>query len=600
VRYLKRDPLRLAGATRELAAGLAAVHAGRRDGAPTGAQGLADVARAALDAVGAVDTQVPAAAPEPGAVRREGHAGLERHADYIVACLDLARARVDAAFARLTEDERAFLADALPSLADTFAERLYLHEDEDRERWARHQRAIALLERVDRGALLAALEALLPLSEPAYLEALEEDLAVAEATGREGPWADGVTGKTLLVRATPHGAIVFAGSGPNEYRPAQDGLDPAAIVDLGGEDAYHGRSGAARPGHPVAVAIDLDGDDRYQASAPFAQGAAMFGAALLVDQAGDDAYTSSAPFAQGAALCGAALLVDAAGRDIYRAPVYAQGAALCQALGALLDGDGDDRHTVGLYGQGFAGPGAFGALVARGGDDRYEALGREPSTYGDVGYHAMSQGSAVGFRHVASGGVAALVDDGGADRYEAGNFSQGGGYYFGWGALADLGDADDVYEGSRYACGFAAHSAVGSFVDEGGDDRYRGWVGAQCGAAWDLCVTSFADDDGDDRYETGPGFSIGASAHNGVALFVDRAGEDHYVVAPGRAGPNDYHGGFSVSIFLDAGGDQDEYAGGGLEDGKATALADAGVLVDLPGDLEALSDEELEALLAPR
>ena len=39
---------------------------------------------------------------------------------------------------------------------------------------------------------------------------------------------------------------------------------------------------------------------------------------------------------------------------------------------------------------------------------------------------------------VQSGGVALLYDGGGKDRYEAGNFSQGGGYYFGIGMLSSI------------------------------------------------------------------------------------------------------------------------------------------------------------------
>lgn len=591
VRYLHRDPLRLPGATRDLARALAAAAGDAREGG-SGPQGLVDAARTCLDAVGAVDTLVPPRAPAPGA-------SLEEHTAYVVACLDLARARVERAFERLTPDERRELGEALPGLADVFASRLYLHEDEDRARWARHEAALGLLARADRGALLAALEALLPLADPAWLGGLEQDLRAAEQAGRDAP-LDGVRGRVLHWTDTPHGRVVFGGGGTNEYRADSAGVDPAVIFDLGGDDVYHTRVAGARPDRPVAVCVDLGGDDRYQATEPFAQGAALCGAALLVDRAGDDAYTTNAFFAQGAALCGAALLVDRDGDDVYRGQVYAQGAALCQGLGALLDGDGDDRCSVGLYGQGFAGPGAFGALVARGGDDRYEAVGRDACTYGDPGtFHAMSQGASCGFRQVASGGVAALVDDGGRDVYEAGNFSQGGAYYFGWGLLADLGGADDRFEGSRYSLGFAAHSALGSLLDDGGDDRYRGWVGAQAGAAWDLSVTCFLDDGGDDRYEAGPGFSLGASAHNGFALFVDRGGRDRYGVGPGRAGPNDYHGGNSLSVFVDLGGDPDDYAGGGLRDGAGAVGPDAAVLVDLLVPLDGVTDAVLDAVLPP-
>ena len=588
VRYLHRAPLRLPGATRRLGADLErAIPAGPRGGLDHPA--LMTVARELLDAPAAVGSGVAVAAVVSAAPTRPAPGSdPNAYAWYAQECLRLARARVELALAPLSAEERATLARDLPSVADRFVELVYLHQDEDVPRWERHAEAIRLAARVDRGALLAALEALLPWSEAAFLEQVRTDLRAAEARGAY--YQGGVPaarGRFLAhLGGDPVGDVLIGSSDANEYR-----LDAAAIIDLDGDDRYHERVAGARPDRPAALLIDLGGDDRYQANAPFAQGAALLGAALLVDLQGNDRYTASAPFAQGAALCGAALLIDGAGDDELRAHSYAQGAALCQGLGALVDLEGDDRCQVGIYGQGFAGPGAFGALLARGGDDRYAALGDVDCTYGDAGtFHAVSQGAAFGFRQVASAGVAVLLDVGGCDSYEAGNFSQGCGYYFGWGSLIDLSGgepSDDVYEGSRYAQAAAAHSALGSLLDDAGDDRYRGWVGAEQSAAWDLSVTAFLEDAGNDRYEPGPGFSIGAAAHNGFSLFVDLAGRDRYLVGPGQAGPNDYHGGPSVAVFLDAGGEPDEYQGGGLADGALAAGGQAGLRIDLPGPLAA-------------
>lgn len=586
VRYLRRAPLRLAGATRRLGADL------ERALLPTGldAAALSIVARELLDAPAAVSSQAQAAiaAVESAVPARPAPGSTPPvYAQYALDCLHLARSRVARALAPLSPEERAVLARELPSLADRFTEIVYLHQDEDTARWERHAEAIRLAARVDRGALLSALEALLVWSEPSFLSQVRSDLRGAEARGEyyQGG-VPAVRGRVLWhLRDDQVGDVVVGSSDQNEYR-----LDAAAIIDLDGDDRYHERVAGARPDRPAALLVDLGGDDRYQATTAFAQGAALLGAALLVDVQGFDAYTSSAPFAQGAALCGAALLLDMAGDDELRATSYAQGAALCQGLGALVDLEGDDRCRAGIYAQGFGGPGALGALLARGGDDRYAALGGADCTYGDAGtYHAVSQGAAFGFRQVASAGVGVLLDRGGCDVYEAGNFSQGCGYYFGWGTLIDLGGdgpSDDLYEGSRYAQAAAAHSALGSFLDAAGDDRYRGWVGAEQGAAWDLCATAFLDDQGNDRYEPGPGFSIGASAHNGLALFVDGGGRDRYLVGPGGAGPNDYHGGPSASVFLDVGGDPDEYVGGGCADGAVAASGQVGLRIDLPGPLE--------------
>src|SRR5207237_2236217 len=142
---------------------------------------------------------------------------------------------------------------------------------------------------------------------------------------------------------------------------------------------------------------------------------------------------------------------------------------------------------------------------------------------------------------------------------------QGCGYYFSWGALCDLGSGKDRYEGSRYAQAAAAHSALGSLWDDGGDDVYTVAVAAAQSLAWDLCVTAFMDEGGDDRYDGGAGLSQGASAHNGFSLFYDASGEDRYSLhrkPPAQAGPNDYHGGQSLSIFMDGGGQPNHYAVG--------------------------------------
>jgi hypothetical protein len=587
VRYLRRAPLRLSLATRTVALSLRRTFLAPRESEPetSGLRALLNTARAHLSAAAPTD---PEAAPQAPPRR----APPEAHGAYLLSCVELAERRVARALAALSDDEQRFLAETLPGLADKFIENIYLHTDEDTERWGRHARAIALLAKVDRGAMLSALAALIPVANPTYLVQLREDLKAAEDGGVKTT-VGGVRQSVLWFG----GSVVIGGSANNEYR--REGLK--VVVDLGGDDRYHVPVGSGSPGIPAALCIDLGGDDRYQSTVRFAQGTGFLGVGLLLDAAGADHYTSNRPFAQGAALAGAGLLVDLGGDDVYRGTAYAQGAALAQGLAALVDLSGDDVVTAGIYSQAFAGPGTFACLLARGGDDRYSALGMVACGYGDPGtYRAMSQGSSVGFRHQASGGIAVLLDQGGADHYEAGNFSQGGGYFFGWGALVDLGGGPDRYEGSRYSQGFAAHSALGSLWDDGGDDVYRGWVGAQASAAWDLSATSFLDEAGDDVYEPGPGFSLGASAHNGFALFVDAGGRDRYRVGPGRAGPNDYHGGPSLSVFVDAGGEADVYAGGGLSDGRAATRANVGIVLDLEGSLEDTDDATLDALLTPR
>ncbi|MEZ6183684.1 MAG: PDZ domain-containing protein [Planctomycetota bacterium] len=587
VRYLHREPVRLGDATRTLARTL--VVDCMEQPSPAGAV-LAQL-QLELD-VAPVTSAVPA--------RPARGADAASYARYAAACALLARQRVERALRELSATEREALADALPHLADAFAEHIYLHEDADLRRRARNLAALPLLAKVDRGAMLDALSAFAAFSEPEFLMQLRLDLLAQEERGDYYRFnVPATTGRVLADLVLPelgNQRVIVGSSDPNVYR-----LDAAIVIDLGGDDHYHQPVGGARPDRPVALCVDLDGHDRYQATVPFAQGAGFMGVGLLVDAAGDDVYTSNRTFAQGAGLAGAGMLIDLAGDDRYRAPTYAQGACLAQGAGVLIDDDGRDLVSGGLYVQGFAGPGAFGLLLARGGDDRYEATGSEPCGYGDAGtFRGMSQGAAIGFRNLASGGIALLVDHYGRDVYEAGNFSQGGGYYYGWGSLVDLGETRDLYEGSRYAQGFAAHSALGSLWDDGGDDAYQSFVGASQGAAWDLSVTAFMDDWGNDRYLGGPAFSYGAAAHNGFALFLDGAGEDTYVAAPGRVGPNDYHGGQSVAVVLDLGGELDRYPeGSGLGDDRGQVREGQSVVVDFPATDPREAQQQLETLLGP-
>ncbi|WP_432471404.1 PDZ domain-containing protein [Amphritea sp. HPY] len=584
IRYLHRAPLKLTNSTRGLGRDLRSVQADSLQG--PNLEVLLGIVRRHLDMPEAVSKVSANLTARPGS-----GASAADHGSYLLALVRLAEQHVAQAFSYLSVTERKRLADSLPTLADQFAEIIYLHNDVDRQRWGQHAEVIRILPKVDRSELLAGLEVLLLAVMPDYLAQIERDLKTAEAGGERASEAAGTSG-TILWRSAED--IVIGGSGENEYR-----FDFKVVVDIGGDDRYRTSVGAGRPDRPVALVIDLAGDDRYQSDKPFSQGTGFMGVGVLYDQAGDDRYTSNQSFAQGSALAGAGLLIDRAGDDVYRGIRYAQASALCHGLGAVLDGDGNDIFSAGGFAQGFAGPGAFGGLISRGGDDYYEALGLYRSSYPNgVGiYRGMSQGAGIGFRHLSSGGIGVLLDDGGKDFYEAGNFSQGGGYYFGWGLLIDLGVDPDRYEGSRYAQGFASHSALGSFLDEGGNDIYKSWVGAGNSAAWDLSATVFLDDGGNDHYAAGSGFSLGASAHNGFALFVDHDGEDLYQITPGRAGPNSYHGGSSLSIFVDAGGQSDRYEGGGLSDEQGRIKGETGVLLDLPETIKNADDVILKRLL---
>ena len=194
-----------------------------------------------------------------------------------------------------------------------------------------------------------------------------------------------------------------------------------------------------------------------------------------------------------------------------------------------------------------------------------------------------------------------LIDAGGHDRYRAGNFSQGGGYYFGLGLLRNSGDGDDHYIGSRYGQGFSAHSAAGILIDDGGNDRYSGLVGALQSAAWDLGLASLVDKAGDDVYDSGGlFFSQGAAAHNGFSLFIDMAGLDVYHFdEEGTISRNDYHGGNSLSVRIDDGGADDLYNGDRTGNNRISVGNEYGITVDLDRPVtETLEQETFRKLYA--
>ena len=483
----------------------------------------------------------------------------EAHARHIEAALQPAVARCRQAFTALSDEERTFLTEHIDLVAESLLDDVMIQRDPDKQRLADVLRVVELSARVDRAELITAARHVTEIFNPVYLDRLRHDLA---------GHGEGV----FLTHHADFGDIVFAGAGSTWHADSA-----TVIIDLGGDDFY-----TCATAEPLSVIVDLGGDDEYAATFSTAQGAARMGVALLYDEAGNDRYRGRR-WTQGAGLLGVGVLHDHAGDDSYRGGDFGQAAAF-SGVGLLIDDAGDDRYDIERFGQSLALPGGFAALVDRGGDDHYYCKGRDLGAYGTPGVFAgWGQGCGVGLRGVASGGVALLLDAAGGDTYEAGNFSQGGGYYFGWGALVDRG-GDDRYLGSRYAQAFAAHQALGFLEDYAGDDIYRvsREVGQSC--SWDQTVTALIDDSGDDVYSCG-GFALGASAHNGVALFVDAAGRDVYERNAGRARatPNDYHGGTCLSLVIDLGGDADTYSGDADANNKVRKADQHGFFADVRG-----------------
>ena len=117
-------------------------------------------------------------------------------------------------------------------------------------------------------------------------------------------------------------------------------------------------------------------------------------------------------------------------------------------------------------------------------------------------------------------------------------------------------------------------------IDDGGNDSYRSLARVSQSAAWDISLATLWDKDGNDHYVGSNAFS----SHNGFSLFIDENGVDSYNYITGGE-INDYHGGSSFGIFIDAGGQKDNYPSG-YENNQTTLKREYGIFLDLPTDVE--------------
>ncbi len=495
----------------------------------------ADLPRLLAHAAACLDHPLPTADPP----RLRTGLSPEGHARQMETLLTEVAGIWEKSFAALSPDERKLLEESVSDLSDSFRDVVMVLSDPDRKRLSRVLAFVEAAAKVDTAKLADAAVRLSALLNAEYLAGLGRDLA-----GR----GEGI----FLQHPTAWGPIVFAGEGETWFdSPA------VVIVDLGGDDFY-----TQRVQRPLSVLIDLSGDDTHQATFDFSQGGALLGVALIYDAAGDDTYIARR-WAQGAAVLGVGLLWDHAGDDAYRGQDYTQSAAF-GGIGLLIDDAGQDRYEAPRYAQALAMPGGFAALIERGGDDHYFCGGRDPTNYQTQGvYDAMGQGFGIGFRGLASGGIALLLDEAGDDVYLGSNFAQGGGYYFGMGCLVDRA-GHDRYLGARYAQACAAHQAIGFLEDHAGNDTYRCRQGVGQSCSWDETVTALLDRDGDDAY-LGPGdFARCASHNHGLAIMIDYHGSDRYDgfgAAPRASGEPPVT---SFSLLLDFGGGTDRYAANGL------------------------------------
>jgi hypothetical protein len=578
VRYVHRDPFKLEVVSSELVDPLAA----RTGPKAADCRFFIEHGRGALLGFGSRGEAPAISEPEPTYQDQD----LTAHLDYVEVVLQAAAKENVRAFAALSDEDRKTIREHRSDLLDVFIESHMLSYDNNQGRQRGYLPILDLARKVNFEAMVAQARLLALLVHP--------DFTLSLRTAAEEAKAD-LESATVVQRDTKFGPVIVAGRGRNRHSNA-----PAAVIyDLGGNDIYaHNQGGSVMGQIPSSIIVDYEGDDAYETHQPFTQACGDLGVGMIVDLKGDDSYVGTR-FTQGAAFLGVGVLIDEAGDDIYRGQEFHQGVGHW-GIGLLIDGAGDDRYEADMTSQGVGLPMGFGLVADFGsGEDQYYCKGRKPSGYGTAGVFAgWGQGLGVGYRPYASGGVGVIFDAGGRDRIEGGNFTQGGGYFYGLGLVYNDGQESDQYIGSRWAQGWSAHQAAGVMIDAGGDDHYTTRFNVVQGCAWDEAVSLFIDEAGNDVYEGG-GFSQGASANNGWSIFLERGGRDIYRdTDQAKNGGNVYHGGSSLSFFVDIGGDEDIYPS--RPNNQIQAGGKYSIFIDLPAAIEAArSEQALEDLLKP-
>lgn len=468
---------------------------------------------------------------------------LNAHLDYIENILKQCAEFNQQALAKISKDEMDFVLANRDSILESFTAHHMLSYERDVAKIRSAVKVMETLRKIDFDALYKQAALAMNINSDEFLASLQRAVGANRTKG------------IVAAKNTPYGKIVIAGDGENRHTE-----DCAVLIDLGGNDLYLNNQGASVPGKiPTSVFIDLGGNDSYESTDRRSQGSGDCGVGLLIDKSGDDQYIGLKSV-QGNAFGGIGMLLDASGNDTYRAMYFAQGAAFF-GIAMLIDNNGDDRYEGHQTSQGVGGVYGIGLLSDMNGNDNYYCKGSQQTSYDTRGhFEGWGQGSGIGLRPFASGGIGLLLDWNGHDRMEGGTFTQGGGYYYGLGMLYNGGMGDDLYIGTRYAQGYSAHQAMGIFVEEGGNDTYRTTHCVAQGLSWDETIVLFLDKAGNDDYDGQASFSQCATANNGLCIFRDLSGNDRYV--PGNVGEssyNEYHGGTSLSVFIDEGSGEDTY-----------------------------------------
>ena len=394
------------------------------------------------------------------------------------------------------------------------------------------RRLVDLMEKMDRGALVAAAEALVPLSDPKLLEQLKNypdsgDVEVA-----------GVSGHVVAKIETPAGAIVIGGKEPNTYDLDSMG-DVALVIDLGGDNTYH--DGTVSINRPLLVNINLGGHNHYRSAKPAVQAGAVLGVSMIVNAEGGNHYEAD-NLAQASAIGGVGIIDEFGGDNVYRGVQRVQAQAI-GGVGIIISHGRGNSYHAGMWAQGLGGPLGFGIIDDIGGHDHYYLGGLYVNSYKPEtpGYEAFGQGVGAGIRQVACGGVGMLLNGGGHNVYEFDYLAHGGGYWCGLGFARDFGGyskrliaRQNFYGGERteslfqrFGVGWGCHYALGFCFDDKGHSTFEGSIMGS-GMGWDCSVGALCVFGGGNHYEADQSLVQGNGSQGSLGILYQYGDDSEF------------------------------------------------------------------------
>ncbi|MGA2256502.1 MAG: hypothetical protein ABSG53_17780, partial [Thermoguttaceae bacterium] len=377
--------------------------------------------------------------------------------DIVKQALIAARAAQTAALAPLTKGEiRELSSNIYPVMV---GQNRVAHTLNDR---GTARRLVDLMEKMDRGAMVTAAEALVPLTDPELLDQLKNYPDGSSVT------VAGITGHVVAKIETPAGAIVIGGKESNTYNLDTLG-DVALVIDLGGDNTYY--DGTVNLERPLLVNVNLGGRNVYHSAKPAVQGGSILGVSMIVNTEGGNRYDAN-DLAQGSTVGGVGIIVEFGGENTYSGVRRVQAQAI-GGVGIIVSHGRGNSYHAGMWGQGLGGPLGFGILDDIQGSDHYYLGGLNTNSYKPEtpGYEGFGQGVGAGIRQVACGGVGMLLNGGGHNVYEFDYLSHGGGYWCALGFARDFGGyskrlitrknfyGSDRTESlfQRFGCGWGCH-----------------------------------------------------------------------------------------------------------------------------------------------